>query len=154
MAGIQQMLAALPDMQQNAQANVPATLNNGNPQGANNMPSQLPPIATGGGNEYFYPWMQPSSHMDMIQQMLQGNMYNNINPVQAQQPPVQQPPPATMPPVFNNTIHPIVAGGVSPAPPVLPQSGGSFSSSSAYNHISPILPNREIPLPKLPTRLY
>ena len=59
------------DMQGQAQANLPVIPNNGNPQGANNMPAtdvvaQPQPALP----VEHYPWMRASPSMDLIQRLL------------------------------------------------------------------------------------
>lgn len=79
MATSQELLQALTNMQQNAQSNLPVIPNNGNPRGANNMPSMDGNEAAGRGpmqrpqqGGHFYPWMNPSPSVDIIQQLLAG----------------------------------------------------------------------------------
>jgi len=61
-------MLTMQDLQQQAQAALPVTPNNGNPNGAHNMPAAgVLPAATGGR----YPWLQPSPSMGWVQQMLQ-----------------------------------------------------------------------------------
>lgn len=66
MAMSQEMLAATSNIQQNAQARVPVIPNNGNPQGANNMPAV--PQQAAPANPY--PWLAPSAAMGQMQSML------------------------------------------------------------------------------------
>lgn len=97
---------AMEIVQQNAQANVPVIPNNGNPQGANNMPSQptLPqPPGNAWGNKYS--WLAPSPSMDMVNQLL------------AQ--PIIQPPAVTPPAPGPNIPTP----DVGPPQPILPVNG-------------------------------
>lgn len=130
---IQDILASLTNVQQNAQENVPATLNNGNPNGVNNNPAtgQLPPIGGGAGSgSYYYPWLAPTPHMDAIQQFLQD--YMNHVPQQSGQPQVpNNVPPMAIVPQGNlvNQINPILANQAK-TPPVLPQGSGGFSGGS------------------------
>lgn len=69
MASTQQILAALTNVQQDAQAAVPVIPNNGNPNGAYNMPSaqgQVPAKPAGPDLS----WLQPSQHMAEITEAL------------------------------------------------------------------------------------
>lgn len=68
MPSTSELLQAITGMQQNAQANLPVIPNNGNPQGANNMPagSTIPTPATGNN----LAWLQPSASMDYVKQLL------------------------------------------------------------------------------------
>lgn len=92
---IRQILAA---MQHNAQGNVPVIPNNGNPMGANNMPSMTD--ANGEDNATkLYPWMRPSQSMTRLQQLI-GSMGTGGNGQ------VQQAPPA------------MATGGNAPAMPI------------------------------------
>lgn len=71
MASTQQILAALTSMQQDAQAAVPVIPNNGNPNGAHNMPSaQGQEPAKPAGPDLS--WLQPSPIMGDITNMLKS----------------------------------------------------------------------------------
>lgn len=63
----QEILQALSGMQQNAQASVPVTPNNGNPAGANNMPMDNTPA-----------WVRPSPSVGQIDQILQGHTQQGV----------------------------------------------------------------------------
>lgn len=90
MASTHEFLQAVLNMQQNAQANLPMEPNNGNPRGANNMPSNTPLPAQAGGARH-YPWLAPSSSMDFIRELL-------AKPLQTGGPmPAMQVKPAPMP---------------------------------------------------------
>lgn len=71
MATSQQMLAALGGMQANAQAALPVIPNNGNPNGAYNMPQTagVPRQAAPAGPDLS--WLQPSKYMDEVNNILQ-----------------------------------------------------------------------------------
>lgn len=81
MAGAQQMLASLGNMQQNAQAALPVIPNNGNPAGAYNMPQtgQTPPAPAGPDLS----WLQPSPHMQEVAATLQA-LQKNIDAARQQ----------------------------------------------------------------------
>lgn len=71
-----EQLHLLQSLQQNAQRNLPVIPNNGNPQGANNMPSaptSAPPAVAPPPM-----WSQPSPGMEMIKQFLAN--YNPVMP--------------------------------------------------------------------------
>lgn len=109
------VLSAVQDLQPNAQAALPVIPRNGNPQGANNMPS-VPPAAGNTGivpppmaaqrrrPEDFYPWLQPSPHMDAFTEMLRAPIYSPM-----QQPYTAQPVPQTQPAMPSLPILPQVA---------------------------------------------
>ena len=83
----QEMLQAISNIHPNAQERLPILPNNGNPRGANNMPtlpqtegvpsnqppaqqptvqaSTQPPVAS----PYYYPWLAPSPSLDAIRQL-------------------------------------------------------------------------------------
>lgn len=67
MPSTSELLQAITGMQQNAQAALPVIPNNGNPQGANNMPASAAPAAPAAPS---FSWLNPSPSMDLIQQML------------------------------------------------------------------------------------
>lgn len=66
----QEILQAVAGMQQNAQNNLPVVPNNGNPNGANNMPAGNPAAPTG-PIDNTPDWVKPSPSMDAFHQMLQ-----------------------------------------------------------------------------------
>jgi hypothetical protein len=136
-------MISMPQLQQTAQANLPVLPNNGNPAGANNMPAntlqpQPPaqqqasatPIQAGAvqPTPQQPSWMNPSSSMDMINQLLAGqDAFNNqVNPVAP-----QTGLPAIGAPI--GTANPIQPTGATlpiqqappPSGPVLPQQGSS-----------------------------
>lgn len=94
MATSQELLQALTNMQQNAQSNLPVIPNNGNPRGANNMPGidqrvlgNTPGQQPNPQNKqqgHFYPWMNPSPSVDIIQQLLANT--GGVAPVMQQEP--------------------------------------------------------------------
>lgn len=71
MPSTQQLLQAIGSMQQNTQASLPVIPNNGNPRGANNMPSNpimpSPRPALPGGMPA---WAEPSASMEIVRQLL------------------------------------------------------------------------------------
>ena len=71
MPSTQQLLQAIGSMQQNTQAALPVIPNNGNPRGANNMPSNpampAPRPAMPGGMPA---WAEPSASMEIVRQLL------------------------------------------------------------------------------------
>ncbi len=81
MPSTQELLQAITGMQQNAQAALPVIPNNGNPQGANNMPSNPDATApdTTATSPYFYDWMKPSPAVDLIHKMLSAPLQPPIN---------------------------------------------------------------------------
>lgn len=107
MPSTQDLLNAITQMQQTAQANVPVISNNGNPNGANNMPAMtaLPPVTSA------VPWMQPSPYMENIQQMLAAHPANNILDMSST--------PASPIVTNHSNISPIMQGGGNRMP-VLP----------------------------------
>lgn len=71
MAGNQQILSALLDMQENAQARLPVIPNNGNPAGAYNMPKQQQEgAASAAPSGPDLSWLQPSQHMMNVKNWL------------------------------------------------------------------------------------
>lgn len=64
---VQQILA---NNQQNAQGQVPVIPNNGNPMGANNMPSMVTQNGEDQPVSGYYPWMQPSPSMAYVHNMI------------------------------------------------------------------------------------
>ena len=109
----QELLKAALPVQANAQANVPVTPNNGNPGGAYNAPRPAVPAAQPTLPGRDFSWLQPSSSMQQLHQMLQNRQqYLDTRlgeirqPQQLQQ--VQQPQQVQM-----------------PRPPQLPQYSGS-----------------------------
>lgn len=93
MAGYNSALYGAQYVQQNAQGALPVVPNNGNPNGAYNMPAapqQLPVMAAPAQPPTLadrYPWLKPSPSMDNVRQLL-------ANRAAAQQPaaPVMQQP--------------------------------------------------------------
>lgn len=63
-------------MQQRAQSNVPVIPNNGNPNGANNMPAAAKPAAMPAPPR---DWRSPSSAFSMIQEMLKAPLLPPVN---------------------------------------------------------------------------
>ena len=108
MASTQAFLTALLDMQQNAQANLPVEPNNGNPRGANNMPTPTPSLPTQQGGARFYPWLQPSPSMDIVRSMINRPL-NTGGALPSQQVPITTPASAMPPPVM-----PMQTGGIMP----------------------------------------
>lgn len=119
MINTQGVLDSITAMQQNAQAALPVIPNNGNPQGANNMPTsqptQLPVVAGPRPTEHYYPWMAPSPAFGTIQGRLQGMQKPMIipQPIATAQPPVVQPPAIAQPSMQQAGM------------PVLPQEAGA-----------------------------
>lgn len=71
MALTNELLQAILGMQQNAQANLPVTPNNGNPAGAHNMPSNSASVMPETSSSPNSPsWLNPSPAMGVIQQLL------------------------------------------------------------------------------------
>lgn len=70
-------MAYLPQLQEDAQANLPVIPNNGNPGGANNMP-QSAQVASAEQRAPTDPlaWMAPSPYMTNISQLLQDQAKN------------------------------------------------------------------------------
>lgn len=126
MATSQQMLSSLLDMQGNAQAALPVIPNNGNPNGAYNMPQQAatPEPAKPAGPDLS--WLGPSQHMQMfnttLQSMQQGieKSRQRVNEIQQENPPTVIPPVPQSPvlPQLNNVTPAFQPNGV-----VLPQLG-------------------------------
>lgn len=86
MASTQQILAALTTVQQDAQAAVPVIPNNGNPNGAYNMPSaQGQEPASPAGPDLS--WLQPSQQMQGITELLnkrQGTLDRTLELIRSQ----------------------------------------------------------------------
>lgn len=126
MATSQQMLSSLLDMQGNAQAALPVIPNNGNPNGAYNMPQQdtAPAPAQPAGPDLS--WLAPSQHMqtfnNTLQSMQQGieKSRQRVNQIQQESPPVVVPPVPQGPvmPQLNSMTPAFRPNGV-----VLPQLG-------------------------------
>jgi hypothetical protein len=145
MATSQELLQALTNMQQNAQSNLPVIPNNGNPRGANNMPGMAesepdgrlpPPNGRPANGGHFYPWMNPSPSVDLIQQLLaRTGGPNQPTPVQVPTANTGGGAPMMPSPILTaNTggdgqvlpagLHNIQTGGVVGPRPVLPMLGG------------------------------
>lgn len=90
MASTNQLLAAISNMQPDAQANLPVVPNNGNPAGAHNMPQQGQ--APANPAHAHYPWLAPSQHMQNILARVQTQQSGMQAPVAPQ--PVAPPQPA------------------------------------------------------------
>lgn len=123
MATSQQMLSSLLDMQTNAQAALPVIPNNGNPNGAYNMPRQAatPEPAQPAGPDLS--WLGPSQHMQTFANTLQ-NMQAGIEKSRQRTNEIsQQTPPTVIPPV--------------PQGPVLPQLN---SATPAFQDTGVVLP--------------
>src|SRR6478609_7669515 len=73
MANYQEILQSVLDMQHNAQTALPVIPNNGNPNGANNMPTNGTPVAgpAPAPQDNTPAWVRPSASMDQLYQMLQ-----------------------------------------------------------------------------------
>lgn len=84
MASTNQLLAAITDMQPNAQSNMPVVPNNGNPAGAHNMPQQEA-AAPQSLSQQHYPWLAPSPHMQNILRRVQTQQQNAQQAVVAPQ---------------------------------------------------------------------
>lgn len=109
MASTQELLAAMSNIQPDAQAGLPVIPNNGNPRGAYNMPPRdaaeaavtRPPAV-----QKDFSWLQPSQYMKNIQEMLSqrktgGNMPQmNTGTVQPSMPMLQTGGPAQMTPTM------------------------------------------------------
>lgn len=82
MSNIQELLAAITDMQRNAQQNLPVIPNNGNPAGAYNMPQAGTPATMQAAAPATVDYSKPSPSMELIYQMLnqplQGGRSKNI----------------------------------------------------------------------------
>jgi hypothetical protein len=135
MASTHEFLQAVLNMQQDAQANLPMEPNNGNPRGANNMPSNTALPAQAGGARH-YPWLAPSSSMDFIRELL-------ARPLQTGGglPPTQVQPQASVVPAMSTNVppqvvlpNPMQTGGVMPptparqGPPVVLPSGRVYDA--------------------------
>lgn len=126
MATSQQMLSSLLDMQGNAQAALPVIPNNGNPNGAYNMPQEAaaPAPAQPAGPDLS--WLGPSPHMQTFNTTLQSMQQSieksrqRVNQIQQENPPVVTPPVPQGPvlPQLNSTVQQFQPNGV-----VLPQLG-------------------------------
>lgn len=79
MLNIQELLAAITDMQRNAQQNLPVIPNNGNPAGAYNMPQAAQPVAP--TQPQVMDYSQPSSSMDLVYQMLRAPLHGGYKNV-------------------------------------------------------------------------
>lgn len=125
MATSQQMLSSLLDMQPNAQAALPVIPNNGNPNGAYNMPQQdaTPEPAKPAGPDLS--WLGPSQHMQTFNNTLQSMQANIEKSRQRTNQISQENPPVVIPPV--------------PQGPVLPQ----------LNSVTPAVQNSGVVLPQL-----
>lgn len=89
MATTQQVLSAITNMQENAQAALPVIPNNGNPAGANNMPQQPQQEPAPRGPDLS--WLGPSPYMQQFTQMLVKRQQLLDNQMAAIQPPQPQP---------------------------------------------------------------
>lgn len=126
MASSQQMLSSLLDMQTNAQAALPVIPNNGNPNGAYNMPQEAatPAPAQPAGPDLS--WLGPSQHMQTFANTLQSmqagieKSRQRVAEVQQQQPPTVTPavPQGPVLPQLNSMTPAFQPNGV-----VLPQLG-------------------------------
>lgn len=117
----QRFLTALLDMQQNAQANLPVEPNNGNPRGANNMPTPSTPLPAEQGGARFYPWLAPSPSMEIIRSMLQKpKPIVGIPPVSQPTPPAQTSGSLPVMPVMSTGTPAMQTINPAPSTPVLP----------------------------------
>lgn len=130
MINTHKVLNAVTSMQQNAQAALPVIPNNGNPQGAHNMPHQgaaqpAPSVPQQQQSPYYYPWLAPSSHMENIkgfltqrQERLMGMMQQySPQPIAPQAPPVQQP--MQQPMQQQQAMPPVIPMAQAPNPTVI-----------------------------------
>lgn len=85
------ILAAVNDLQPDAQARLPVIPRNGNPQGANNMPAAAPAVDSNGAKHY--PWLDPSPNLDILHDWLKQPLRRNYPDAQTPQAPQQNPPP-------------------------------------------------------------
>lgn len=100
MAGTQELLTAINNMQANTQAALPVIPNNGNPGGAYNAPPSAPaiaqpPVAPMANNNY--DWLKPSPYMQMVNDMLKQRPQFTGATQPALQPPAVTQAPATVP---------------------------------------------------------
>lgn len=112
---LQKVMSGGAGVQQNAQAALPVIPNNGNPQGANNMPtaSVMPDRAA----QFNAPsWLAPSASMDLIHQMLTQ--------------PLQQ------------GTQPRMGFGNEQTAPLMPMKDGMISRPDDQVSINPIMPQR------------
>lgn len=105
MATTQELLAAINNIQPDAQAALPVIPNNGNPRGAFNMPparnATEEAVARPPASQKDFSWLQPSQYMRNVQDMLSqrrtgGNMQQTTMPTMqtgGQAPMQQQLPP-------------------------------------------------------------
>lgn len=119
MTGLMSMVQNMNNMQENAQAAVPVVPNNGNPNGAHNMPATVPnPMLQR------YPWLGPSTHMTNIRQRL-DDMGTRLTRADMQYVGTTTPQVPAAPPVVMPT--PALPAPVAPRPmvgtpaPVMPQ---------------------------------
>lgn len=98
-----QLLNAVQDIQMQAQTSLPVIPNNGNPNGANNMPAvEVTQPQPQSQPTMHYPWAQPSPAMTNVRQLLSSYAQP---PVQAQPAQVvQQPTAGTM----NTPLPPVI----------------------------------------------
>lgn len=140
MADFSQAIQAALGMQQNAQTSLPVLPNNGNPMGANNMPGALSPqgapspVAANAVNHY--PWLAPSPSMDVIHQMLQNPFQNTVHPIMAggggMGVPNNVPPMQQVPGVNTGVVPPVM--------PYMGAGGGMGMGQFNRSGSSPIMP--------------
>ena len=114
MATTQELLSAVTNMQPNAQAALPVIPNNGNPQGAYNMPSQTTPAKPPQARGPDLSFLKPSQGMQDFSAMLQRRQLE-LDGKRAQQNPA--------------TGAPMQLPVAQPQAPVLPMRSGMESSN-------------------------
>lgn len=144
MSGIPELIDAVMNMQQNAQGNLPVIPNNGNPNGANNMPGgkygakpHVPNQPRPGGDPS---WLAPSPAMEEIKRLLSGQ---NQPPGHVGIMPVPNQPVIPHQQVPANPQLPPMPG---PVVPQMPRQGMNGQPTQPTN---PILPT-----PRTPLRTY
>jgi hypothetical protein len=141
-------IRAVGDMQANAQANLPVMPDNGNPRGANNMRSTQPGMATPQGEDaphptppaYFYPWLQPSSHMDDVRAMIQAPMYTGQQSYTSPPVPVVTPPMPQMSGDDGRQALPVLPSNTGIVPPQFLPQGRGFRDDTDVSQFRPVLP--------------
>lgn len=93
MAGTQELLSAINNMQANTQAAMPVIPNNGNPGGVHNTSPATgqPPAVAAAPRPTGYEWLQPSPYMSMVNDMLKAKPQTPTQQPVMQAPQLEQP---------------------------------------------------------------
>lgn len=124
MSSQQELMSAVQSMQANAQANLPVIPNNGNPNGAYNMPRTPPTRTVPTPKPAQFSWLEPSPAMQQLQEtMQQRQQYLNAMLGQIRQQPMIPHQPLAQQPQLPQQYPQLPAHMPVPANVVLPSTG-------------------------------